>query len=183
MKEKIKEFLYWENIDLISVGTFAALIRVSTYLISICGGGMNPLAFILKNIIGISLIVVLCHKVTRFGVLTLYSAVTYLFSMIISGSFTLSMPVVLIFALLSDTLMYFGGRKKRLGAVLFSVIFYEIGTKLFGLAYSFLFVREDIRLLIMPTIVVVIGLIGSFIGLYSGAKLLKELRHAGIIRK
>lgn len=183
MKDRVKGLLYWENIDLITVGTFAALIRVSTYLISICGGGMNPLAFILKNIIATSLMVVLCHKVTRFGVLTLYSTVTYLFSMIISGSVMLSIPVILVCALLADALIYFGGRKKRLGAVLFAVIFYEVGTKLFGLVYSFLFVREDIRLLIMPAVVVSIGLIGSFIGLFSGAKLLKELRHAGIIRK
>ena len=182
MNNKLRTVLYWENIDLITVGTFAALIRVSTYLISICGGGMNPLAFIIKNIIATSLMVVLCHKVTRFGVLTLYSLVTYLFSLIITGSFTLSIPVVLACSLFSDWVIYLLGKKKTMGAVLFAVIFYELGTKLFGLVYSFLFVREDIRLLIMPAMVVGIGCIGSFIGLYSGAKLLKEMRHAGIIR-
>lgn len=185
MSKKIvsNQFFHWENIDLISVGTFAALIRVSTYLITICGGGMNPIAFIIKNTIITSLVVVLCHKVPRFGVLTLYSIVTYLFSLIIAGSFSLSIPVVLCCSLLGDCFIYFGSKINQLWSILLAVIFYELGTKLIGILYSLLFVREDIRLLIVPAIVVSIGCIGSFIGLFFGVSLLKELRHAGIIRK
>ncbi len=185
MTKKIlsNKLFHWENIDLISVGTFAALIRVSTYLITICGGGMNPISFIIKNIIITSLVVVLCHKVPKFGVLTLYSIVNYLFSLIITGSFALSIPVVLCCALLGDCFIYFGRKINQLFSILLAVLFYELGTKLIGFLYSIFFVREDIRLLIMPAIVVSIGCIGSVIGIFAGKSLLKELRHAGIIRK
>jgi energy-coupling factor transport system substrate-specific component len=161
----------WENIDLITVGTFAALIRVSTYLITICGGGMNPFAFILKNI-----------KVPRPGVLTLYMLVNYLFSLALTGSVPISVPTLVICALLADLIICYGARIHRNSAILAGVLFYKLSSVSVGFAWQFLVVREDPRLMLMPLAIVMIGSIGYVLGLPVGMKLLKELRHAGIVR-
>jgi len=175
-------FQSWENIDLITIGTFAALIRVSGYLITICGGGLNPLAFILKNIMITCLMVVLCYKVNRFGVITLYVTVTYLFSMILTGSVHIGLVTMLTCALLADFVLHYGKRLNKAFAVLSGVIFYEITAKLSGFAVAALYSREEWKLMIFPLIAVSIGLLGSIIGLPFGILLLKELRHAGIVR-
>jgi energy-coupling factor transport system substrate-specific component len=175
-------FLDWENIDLITVGTFAALIRVSSYLIVVCGGGMNPFAFVLKNTMVTALEVVLCHKVSRFGVLTLYAAITYLFSLALTGSMPFSAPVILLSALLGDLIIHVGGKVSRLWAVLAGVLFYAVATKFFGIAVAFLYTREDPRMIMVGAIIVTIGAVGSLLGLPAGVILLKELRHAGIVR-
>jgi energy-coupling factor transport system substrate-specific component len=172
----------WENIDLITVGTFAALIRVSTYLITICGGGMNPFAFILKNIMITGLLVVLCHKVPRPGVLTLYMLVNYLFSLALTGSVPISVPTLVICALLADLIICYGARIHRNSAILAGVLFYKLSSVSVGFAWQFLVVREDPRLMLMPLAIVMIGSIGYVLGLPVGMKLLKELRHAGIVR-
>lgn len=183
MIRKTKEyFRSWENIDLITIGTFAALIRVSGYLITICGGGLNPLAFILKNIMITCLLVVLCYKVNKFGVITLYVSVTYLFSMILTGSVHIGIPTMLTCALLADLILFYGGKWKKQFAVLSAVVFYELTAKLSGFAIAILYSREDLKLMVFPLIVVSIGLIGSVVGLPFGILLLKELRHAGIVR-
>ena len=64
---------YWQTRELIVIGTFAALIKVSTLLIAIAGGGMNPVSLLLKNMVATSLLIVLVYKVRKFGVLTLMS--------------------------------------------------------------------------------------------------------------
>jgi energy-coupling factor transport system substrate-specific component len=180
----IKHEKRWENIDLITIGTFAALIKVSSYLITVCGGGMNPIAFILKNIMVTALTVVLCHKVRKFGTLSLYLTISFLFGVVITGGGGhIAFPVMLIGALMADGLiMLFGGYRKTL-ALLVGVAFYDLFSRFIGFAISYLTVRENKEMMVMALVVVGIGYIGCLIGLPSGILLLKELRHAGIVRK
>jgi energy-coupling factor transport system substrate-specific component len=175
---------YWENIDLITIGTFAALIKVSGYLITICGGGMNPIAFILKNIMITALTIVLCYKVRKFGTLSLYLIITFLFGLIITGGGGhVSFPMLLLGAFLSDgIIMLFGGYKKSF-ALMSGVIFFDTFSRFIGFIMLYFTARENVMLMIMPMIIVTIGYLGCLLGLPTGLLLLKELRHAGIVRK
>ncbi len=180
----IKNEKHWENIDLITIGTFAALIKVSGYLITICGGGMNPIAFILKNIMITALTIVLCYKVRKFGTLSLYLVISFLFGMIITGGGGyISFPLMFLGAFLSDGIIWLLGGYKKSFALMAGVAFYDIYSRIIGFAISYLTVRENASLMGMAIIVVGIGYIGCLIGLPSGIYLLKELRHAGIVRK
>jgi energy-coupling factor transport system substrate-specific component len=174
---------YWENIDLITIGTFAALIKVSTYLISICGGGMNPLTFILKNIMATALLVVLCYKVRKFGVLSLYILVTCIFGLLIAGGKLTYLPIMMLFAVISDALIVLCGGYKNTFALLCGIAFFDLTFRAGSLFYSYLHVREDPALIIIPAIMVTIGYFGCILGLPGGFLLLKELRHAGIVRQ
>ncbi|MEA1868535.1 MAG: hypothetical protein U9N19_10635 [Thermodesulfobacteriota bacterium] len=46
---------YWQPWEFITIGTFAALIKISTMLIAIAGGGMNPVSPIGKNVVATAL--------------------------------------------------------------------------------------------------------------------------------
>lgn len=67
---------YWQSRELITIGTFAALIEISTLLIAIAGGGMNPVTMVIKNIVATSLLIVLLYKVRKFGALTLFDHIS-----------------------------------------------------------------------------------------------------------
>ena len=66
MPEHLPKKRYWQVRELIVIGIFAALIKVSTLLIAIAGGSMNPVTLVLKNIVATSLLVVLLYKVRKF---------------------------------------------------------------------------------------------------------------------
>jgi energy-coupling factor transport system substrate-specific component len=74
-----------------------------------------------------------------------------------------------------------GGYGKRANLIL-GVALYDLLFKLASLGMSWIFVREQPQLLWMITIFVVIGYSGSLAGLFVGARFVKELRHAGIVR-
>jgi len=180
----IKHEKYWANIDLITIGTFAALIKVSSYLITICGGGMNPVAFVLKNSMTTALTVVLCHKVRKFGTLSLYLVISFLFGVVITGgSRHISFPVVLLGALVADGLIVLFGGYRKTFALMMGVAFFDLFSRFIGFLISYLVVRENKEMMMMAAVVVSIGYIGCLIGLPMGIFLLKELRHAGIVRK
>ena len=110
----------WSARELIIIGVFAATAKVSTVLIAMVGGGMNPLSLLLKN----------------------------------------NLP----------------------GAVYWGVGCFDLLCKFGSLGISFLMMRESPAMMAAVVPIVIIGYIGSLIGLWTGSKSIKELRHAGLIR-
>ena len=60
---------YWKSQDLVMIGVFAAAIKLTSLLIALAGGGMNPISLILKNLVFTSLLIVLLLKVRKLGTL------------------------------------------------------------------------------------------------------------------
>ncbi len=173
---------YWQLQDLVTIGVFAAVTKVSSLLVALVGGGMNPLTMILKNLIFTTLVVVLLYKVRKFGTLTLFILVNTLISMLLMGGNIFLLPPMMLAGLLAEgIIVLFGGYTKSV-LLIFGVGIYDLLYKSSALALSWLYMREQQELLIMATIAVVIGYAGSLIGLFTGIFFVKELRHACIIR-
>jgi energy-coupling factor transport system substrate-specific component len=179
----IRKKRYWQTRELIVIGTFAALIRISTLLIAIAGGGMNPVSLLLKNMVATSLLIVLAHKVRKFGVLTLYVLINSVFSILLMSNHLMILPGMLIAGLMCDSVIMIAGGYRRGWALVLGVGLFDLSSRAISLGYSYLMVREEPRLLIMSALVVAIGYIGCLSGLVSGLFFVKELRHAGIIRE
>lgn len=173
---------YWEARELIVIGTFAALIKVSSLLIALAGGGMNPVTLALKNTVATMLLIVLVFKVRKFGVLTLYVLVSAVFSILLMGGNFMLLPGNVLAGLACDLLIVLLGGYQKTASLFFGIAFFDLSARVLALGYSFLTMREDPRMLIMPAVIVVIGYLGCLIGLPSGVLFVKELRHAGIIR-
>lgn len=122
---KHKKF-YWETRELVIIGTFAALIKVISFLVAIAGGGMNPISMVTKNLVSTSLLVVLIFNVKKFGVLTLYIAISGIITMLTMGSGFMTLPGMLIAGLLCDlSIKIFGGYKSSF-AVIFAVFLFDL---------------------------------------------------------
>jgi len=180
---------YWQARELIVIGIFAALIKVSTFLIAIAGGGMNPVTMVLKNIVATSLLVVLLYKVRKFGVLTLFVMVSSVVSLLlmggnmITGGSMITVPGMLIAGLICDCLIVVAGGYKRAWSLIAGIGLYDFLSRAITLGYSYLTFREEPKLFIMGVVVVIIGYLGCILGLGSGVFFVKELKHAGIIRE
>lgn len=174
---------YWQARELIVIGIFAALIKVSTLLIAIAGGGMNPVTMVLKNIVATSLLVVLLYKVRKFGVLTLFVMVSSVVSLLLMGGNMITVPGLLIAGLICDCLIFVAGGYKRAWSLVAGIGLFDFLSRAITLGYSYLTFREEPKLFIMGVIVVIIGYLGCLLGLGSGIFFVKELKHAGIIRE
>lgn len=173
---------YWQLQDLVTIGVFAAVTRVSSLLVALIGGGMNPLTMVLKNLIFTTLAVVLLYKVRKFATLTLFVTIYTLISLLLMGGNLFLLPPMLLAGLVAEgVVVLLGGYHKSLNLMI-GVALYDVLYKSSTLAVSWLYMREQQELLIMATIAVVIGYIGSLIGLFTGTLFVKELRHACIIR-
>ena len=174
---------YWQNSDLIAIGTFAALDRSVGTLIVVLGGGMNLLAFIAKNMISTALLLILCYKVRKFGVITLYITTTFAVYFIVYGQPPVYGFSMLPLCLLADCMIYFfGGYKSSLG-LLCGVAFYDLAVRVNSILWKIIVTREDVSLMGVGLIITAVSYLGCLIGLPLGLKLLKELRHAGIVRQ
>jgi energy-coupling factor transport system substrate-specific component len=174
---------YWQARELIVIGIFAALIKVSTLLIAIAGGGMNPVTMVLKNIVATSLLVVLLYKVRKFGVLTLFVMVSSVVSLLLMGGNMITVPGMLIAGLICDCLIVVAGGYKRAWSLVAGIGLFDFLSRAIALGYSYLTFREEPKLFIMGVVVVIIGYLGCVLGLGSGVLFVKELKHAGIIRE
>jgi energy-coupling factor transport system substrate-specific component len=72
--------------ELVTMGTFAALIQIASMVVALMGGGMNPLSLVLKNIIFTTLLMVLLTKIAKKGTLCLFGLISSLFSLVAMGS-------------------------------------------------------------------------------------------------
>ncbi|MDY0362616.1 MAG: MptD family putative ECF transporter S component [Desulforegulaceae bacterium] len=173
---------YWEMRELVVIGVFAAVTKVSTILVALVGGGMNPLTLILKNLLFTTLTIVMLYKVRKFGALTLFLLVNTIVSMLLMGGGVFLIPPMLLAGLFAEGLiMILGGYSKNLNLMI-GVALYDILFKAGAVAISFLYMREQQEMVIMSAIIVGIGYIGALLGLITGSLFVKELRHACIIR-
>ncbi len=174
---------YWQSRELIVIGIFAALIKISTLLIAIAGGGMNPITMVLKNVVATSLLIVLLYKVRKFGVLTLFVLVSSVVSLLLMGGNMMTLPGMIIAGLICDCLIVTIGGYRKAWALILGVGLFDFLSRAISLGYSYLTFREEPKLFIIGLIVVAIGYFGCLLGLGSGVFFVKELKHAGIIRE
>lgn len=172
----------WGARDLVVIGVFAATAKLSTVLIAMVGGGMNPVSLLLKNVVFTTLLVIMLYKVRQPGTLSLFVIVSALVNfLLLSGNVTL-IPPMLAAALVSEAVMKFVKSLGWKGAVFWGVGCFDFLSKGLSLAVSYLMMRESPALMAVVLPIVLIGYAGSLIGLYTGYRSMKELRHAGIVR-
>lgn len=172
----------WGARDLVVIGVFAATAKLSTVLIAMVGGGMNPVSLLLKNVVFTTLLVIMLYKVRQPGTLSLFVIVSALVNFLLLGGNVTLIPPMLVAALVSEAVMKFVKSLGWKGAVFWGVGCFDFLTKGLSLAVSYLMMRESPALMAVVLPIVLIGYAGSLIGLYTGYRSMKELRHAGIVR-
>ena len=169
----------WGARDLVVIGVFAATAKLSTVLIAMVGGGMNPVS---KNVVFTTLLVIMLYKVRQPGTLSLFVIVSALVNFLLLGGNVTLIPPMLAAALVSEAVMKFVKSLGWKGAVFWGVGCFDFLSKGLSLAVSYLMMRESPALMAVVLPIVLIGYAGSLIGLYTGYRSMKELRHAGIVR-
>ncbi len=172
---------HWSARDLVVIGVFSAAAKLSTLLIALIGGGMNPISLLLKNLVLTTLMIVMLYKVRKTGTLMLFTVVNCLISLLVMGGNVTLIPPAFCAAAVAEVLMYLCGGIKKSWVIYLGVAAFDLLTKGFSLGVSFLYMRETPGLMIMVVPIVLIGYAGSLMGLFSGYKTVKELRHAGIV--
>ena len=172
----------WGARDLVVIGVFAATAKLSTVLIAMVGGGMNPVSLLLKNVVFTTLVVIMLYKVRQPGTLSLFVIVSALVNFLLLGGNVTLIPPMLAAALVSEAVMKFVKSLGWKGAVFWGVGCFDFLSKGLSLAVSYLMMRESPALMAVVLPIVLIGYAGSLIGLYTGYRSMKELRHAGIVR-
>ena len=172
----------WGARDLVVIGVFAATAKLSTVLIAMVGGGMNPVSLLLKNVVFTTLLVIMLYKVRQPGTLSLFVIVSALVNFLLLGGNVTLIPPMLVAALVSEAVMKFVKSLVWKGAVFWGVVCFDFLSKGLSLAVSYLMMRESPALMAVVLPIVLIGYAGSLIGLYTGYRSMKELRHAGIVR-
>ena len=172
----------WGARDLVVIGFFAATAKLSTVLIAMVGGGMNPVSLLLKNVVFTTLLVIMLYKVRQPGTLSLFVIVSALVNFLLLGGNVTLIPPMLVAALVSEAVMKFVKSLGWKGAVFWGVGCFDFLSKGLSLAVSYLMMRESPALMAVVLPIVLIGYAGSLIGLYTGYRSMKELRHAGIVR-
>lgn len=174
---------YWEPGELIVIGTFAGLIKISVLMIALSGGGMNPVTLVLKNVVATSLLMILVVKVNKFGVLTLYALISCLVSLILMGGKPVTIVGVMVAGILCDLCMGLAKNRKSLWVLIPGIGLFDLLSRIVSFGYMYFIYQEQIKMFIMGTIIVSLGYLGCLIGLGTGVVFVKELRHAGIIRE
>ena len=172
---------HWEVRDLAAIGIFAAIAKVSSLMVALAGGGMNPLTLALKSLLFTALLVVLLFKVRKRGTFILFILVNTIFTAMLMGAGLVLLPPMMLAGLCAEGLIVALGGYRRSINIFLGVALFDLLFKLGSVGLSWLFVREQPQLMWLLTAMVAIGYSGAFLGLFAGARLVKELRHAGII--
>ncbi len=173
----------WSAQELVVIGVFAAASKVSTLLIALAGGGMNPVSLMGKNLVFTTLLVVMLCKVRRPGTLVLFTVINILVSMLLLGASVTLLPPMLLGALAAEAAMWPWREKEGAAAPVLGAAVFDAVSKALSLGVSWLFMRENPAMMVMVVPFVAVGYLGSVGGLFSGVKAVRELRHAGIIRQ
>ena len=173
---------HWEARELVLVGVFAAAAKLSSLLIALAGGGMNPVSLVAKNLVYTTLIIVLLTKVPKAGTLLLFTVISMIVSVCLMGGSLTLLPAALAGALLGELCIWLTGGAVKPWSPWVEVGVYDLVSKGLSLGVSFLFMRESPSLMTMVVPIVLIGYLGSLGGLWFGCKTVKELRHAGFVR-
>ncbi|PID78326.1 MAG: hypothetical protein CSA18_02015 [Deltaproteobacteria bacterium] len=178
----MKKKPYWEMRELVSIGVFAAVTKVSSLLVALVGGGMNPVSLILKNLLFTTLTIVLLYKIRKFGTLTLFLLVNSIISLLLMGGNIFLIPPMFFAGIISEGIILASGGYDKSFSLMLGVGFYDLIYKISAVLLSWVFMREQKELVIMSAVIVAIGYSGALIGLFTGSLFVKELRHACIIR-
>ena len=154
---------HWEARELVLIGVFAAAAKLSSLLIALAGGGMNPVSLIAKNLVYTTLIIVLLTKVPKPGTLLLFTVISMIVSVCLMGGSLTLLPAALVGALLGELCILLTGGAFKLWSPWVGVGVYDL-----------------VMTMVVP--IVFIGYLGSLGGLWFGCKTVKELRHAGFVR-
>lgn len=180
-KETLKS-RYWQARELVVIGVFAATAKLSSLLIALAGGGMNPVSLVLKNLVFTTLLIILLTKVPKPGTLLVFTVVSQLVSVTLLGGRITLIPGSLIAACVAEVALYMlKAHLKDWGAML-AAFLHDLISKAFSLGMSFLFMRESPALMSIVVPIVVFGYAGSLAGLFCARLTVKELRHAGFVR-
>ncbi len=181
--EKKRESIFnWSVQDLAILGVFSAATKISSIMITLVGGGPNPLGFIIKNMIFTTMLIIMLSRVRKIGTLTLFACVNLIVSMLLMGTSITTVLSTLTAAFIAEFVVVCLGGIQRSYGVILAVFLYDLSSKIASLAVSYLAVRETPALMIPAIILMTIGYIGCIIGLFTGAKSVKELEQAGFIR-
>lgn len=172
---------YWEVRELVVLGVFAATAKLSTLLVALVGGGLNPVTLMGKNLIFTALLVIILSKVRKPGTLVLFIGVNVLISVLLLGVSVTLLPGMLAGAVCGELAMQAGGGTRRVWAPVLGAAVYDLASKFLMLGMTWLIMREIPAMLYMVVVIVVLGYMGSIIGLFAGVRAVKELRHAGIV--
>ena len=169
--------------ELVTIGLFAGAAKAASLVVALMGGGMNPITLILKNAVWAALWMILLIKVQRPGTLTLANLVAALLGLFLLGSAMLSLPGIIAACILTEIIMLaMTPVSNRVLVAAMGVALSELLTRGVSIFISYLKVREQPELLIPGLIIVAIGYIGIIVGLFGGGRMVKELRHAGLIQ-
>lgn len=174
---------YWATSELVAIGVFAALIRVAGLAIALAGGGMNPLALMLRNAAATALLVVLLHKSPKVGTLSLYVVIYGLLSVLLMGSGLMTLPGTLLAALFVDGAFACAGGYRTTPRILLAVGLCDLLTRSVSLGVGYLAMRESASMFVMAAGIVALAYLGCLAGLWVGARFVRELRLAGVIRR
>ncbi|MDR1296976.1 MAG: MptD family putative ECF transporter S component [Deltaproteobacteria bacterium] len=170
----------WDVKDLVVIGLMAALARALALMSVFALGGMNPVSLTVRSLIITVLYIVLRHKVRRFGVLVLTVLIGSLTSFFIMAQGIVTLPILLLGALLAEVLIVKVGRESSpaiiLGVALMSLV--ERGAALLMVSLYF---RENMNMIWPAVIMSVPGVVGMVIGCCLAPGFVKELRHASFI--
>ena len=172
----------WSAHDLVVLGVFSAAAKLSTLVVALAGGGINPVTLLLKNLIFTTMLVVMLYKVRTPGTLVLFVLVNMLVSLLLLGGSVTLLPSMLGGALLGEAAAFAAGGLSRPWGPVLAVGVYDLSSKILSLGMSWLTLRESPGMLVPVAIIVALGYAGSFMGLFSGVRAVRELRHAGIVR-
>lgn len=173
---------YWKSQELVMIGVFAAAIKLSSLLIALAGGGMNPVTLMLKNLVFTTLLIVLLAKVKKSGTLLLFTAVSMTVSVLLMGGSITLLPAALFGAIVAELAILLTGGFKHSWTTYFGVAVYDLGTKIFSIAVSYIMMRETPALVLSVLPIIFIGYTGCLLGFFTGYRTLQELRHAGMVR-
>ena len=143
---------------------------------------MNPVTLMLKNLVFTTLLIVLLAKVKKSGTLLLFTAVSMIVSVLLMGGSITLLPAALVGAIAAELAILLTGGFKHAWTTYIGVAVYDLGTKIFSIAVSYLMMRETPALMVSVLPIIFIGYTGCLLGLFTGYRTLQELRHAGMIR-
>lgn len=174
---------YWNCQELVTIGVFAACAKIVTIVIALAGGGPNPITIMLKNLVFTALLIIMLHKVRKAGTLTLYMLVSYGVSFILLGGGVTSIPANLVAALIAEACVFYAWNSNKSFAPIMVVGVYDLFSRIFSMGFLYLYMRENIGMMLFAVVITVVGYLGAIGGLFAGYLGTKELRRAGIINR
>ena len=174
---------YWSAHELVVIGVFSAAAKISTLLVALAGGGMNPVSLLLKNLVFTTLLIVMLYKVRKPGTLLLFVLITMLVSALLLGASLTLLPAMLAAALVAETAAALTGGYASPWGPLVAVAVFDLLFRVCSLGVSWLYMRENPAMLLAAVPIVTLGYAGALIGLFTGVISVRELRHAGVVRQ